>query len=81
MRDSARLKAKPNCVGCEAGQLHQHLPGYEPDALTVKLQTKVVLIAPREEHGVTFNTSRCRNSGQRRLAMRSAHLAGARWLL
>ncbi len=41
MRDSARLKAKPNCVGCEAGQLHQHLPGYEPDALTVKLQTKI----------------------------------------
>jgi hypothetical protein len=39
MRDSARPKAKPNCVGCEAANLHQHLPGYEPDALAVKLQT------------------------------------------
>ena len=33
MRDSARPKAKPNCVGCEAANLHQHLPGYEPVAL------------------------------------------------
>jgi hypothetical protein len=39
MRDSARPKAKANCVGCEAANLHQHLPGYEPDALAVKLQT------------------------------------------
>lgn len=39
MRDSAIRHAKPNCAGCEAANLHQHLPGYEPDALTVKLQT------------------------------------------
>ncbi len=44
MRDSARPKAKPNCVGCEAANLHQHLPGYEPDALTVKLQTNLKVV-------------------------------------
>ena len=58
MRDSARLKAKPNCVGCEAGQLHQHLPGYEPDALLLSYRPVKMVGYPGAAPGVSWSQTK-----------------------
>lgn len=43
--DALSVELQGCCGGSVRLDSHQHLPGYEPDALTVKLQTKVALIS------------------------------------
>lgn len=38
--------------------LHQHLPGYEPDALTVKLQTNKMVGYPGAAPGVSWSQTK-----------------------